>query len=25
MNTRIFGKTGRVVAEVGLGCWQIGG
>jgi len=25
MNTRIFGKTGRVVGEVGLGCWQIGG
>ena len=25
MNSRIFGKTGRVVGEVGLGCWQIGG
>lgn len=25
MNTRIFGKTGRVVGEIGLGCWQIGG
>ena len=25
MNTRIFGKTGRVVVEVGLGTWQIGG
>lgn len=25
MNTRIFGMTGRVVGEVGLGCWQIGG
>lgn len=25
MNTRIFGKTGRVVGEVGLGTWQIGG
>ena len=25
MNTRIFGKTGREVGEVGLGCWQIGG
>jgi len=25
MNTRIFGRTGRVVGEVGLGCWQIGG
>jgi len=25
MNTRIFGKTGRVVSEVGLGTWQIGG
>jgi aryl-alcohol dehydrogenase-like predicted oxidoreductase len=25
MNTRIFGKTGRGVGEVGLGCWQIGG
>lgn len=25
MNTRIFGQTGRIVGEVGLGCWQIGG
>lgn len=25
MNTRIFGKTGRVGGEVGLGTWQIGG
>ena len=25
MNTRIFGKTGRLVGEVGLGTWQIGG
>lgn len=25
MNPRIFGKTGRAVGEVGLGCWQIGG
>ncbi len=25
MNSRIFGKTGRVVSEVGLGTWQIGG
>lgn len=25
MNTRVFGRTGRVVGEVGLGCWQIGG
>jgi aryl-alcohol dehydrogenase-like predicted oxidoreductase len=25
MNTRIFGKTGRVAGEVGLGTWQIGG
>jgi len=25
MNTRIFGKTGRPVGEVGLGTWQIGG
>lgn len=25
MNSRIFGKTGRVVGEVGLGTWQIGG
>ena len=22
MNSRIFGKTGRVVSEVGLGTWQ---
>ncbi len=25
MHTRIFGKTGRPVGEVGLGTWQIGG
>ncbi|HVT74735.1 MAG TPA: aldo/keto reductase [Lacunisphaera sp.] len=25
MKTRIFGKTGRVVGEVGLGTWQLGG
>jgi aryl-alcohol dehydrogenase-like predicted oxidoreductase len=25
MKTRIFGKTGRAVSEVGLGTWQIGG
>jgi aryl-alcohol dehydrogenase-like predicted oxidoreductase len=25
MKTRVFGRTGRVVGEVGLGCWQIGG
>jgi aryl-alcohol dehydrogenase-like predicted oxidoreductase len=25
MKTRIFGQTGRVVGEVGLGTWQIGG
>src|ERR1700742_2038555 len=25
MNTRIFGATGRVTGEMGLGCWQIGG
>lgn len=25
MNTRIFGGTGRVVGEVGLGTWQLGG
>jgi aryl-alcohol dehydrogenase-like predicted oxidoreductase len=25
MNTRTFGLTGRVVGEVGLGTWQIGG
>ena len=25
MISRIFGKTGRVVSEVGLGTWQIGG
>jgi aryl-alcohol dehydrogenase-like predicted oxidoreductase len=24
MNSRIFGKTGRVVGEVGLGTWQLG-
>jgi aryl-alcohol dehydrogenase-like predicted oxidoreductase len=25
MNSRIFGKTGRVVGEIGLGTWQLGG
>lgn len=25
MKTRTFGKTGRAVGEVGMGCWQIGG
>jgi aryl-alcohol dehydrogenase-like predicted oxidoreductase len=25
MNTRIFGKTGVRVSEMGLGCWQLGG
>lgn len=25
MNRRVFGPTGRVVGEVGLGCWQLGG
>jgi len=25
MRSRIFGKTGRLVSEVGLGTWQIGG
>ncbi len=25
MHTRIFGKTGRPVSEIGLGTWQIGG
>ncbi len=25
MNTRIFGKTGIAVSEVGLGTWQLGG
>ena len=24
MNTRIFGRTGRTVGEVGLGTWQLG-
>lgn len=24
MNTRVFGKTGRTVGEVGLGTWQLG-
>ena len=24
MNSRIFGKTGRLVSEVGLGTWQLG-
>lgn len=25
MNKRVFGRTGRIVNEVGLGAWQIGG
>jgi aryl-alcohol dehydrogenase-like predicted oxidoreductase len=25
MNTRTLGKTGYVVSEIGLGCWQLGG
>ncbi|SDR65566.1 aldo/keto reductase [Opitutus sp. GAS368] len=25
MNSRIFGKTGRLVSEIGLGTWQLGG
>ena len=25
MNTRLFGKTGRKVSEIGLGTWQLGG
>jgi aryl-alcohol dehydrogenase-like predicted oxidoreductase len=25
MKTRTFGRTGRAVGEVGMGCWQIGG
>lgn len=25
MHTRILGKTGLLVSEVGLGCWQLGG
>lgn len=25
MKTRFFNDTGRVVSEVGLGCWQLGG
>ena len=25
MNTRLLGKTGIAVSEIGLGCWQIGG
>ena len=25
MNTRTLGKTGYVVGEIGLGCWQLGG
>ena len=24
MNTRVFGKTGRSVGEIGLGTWQLG-
>jgi aryl-alcohol dehydrogenase-like predicted oxidoreductase len=24
MNTRVFGKTGRMVGEIGLGTWQLG-
>lgn len=25
MNARLFGRTGLSVAEIGLGCWQLGG
>jgi len=25
MNTRTLGKTGYIVSEIGLGCWQLGG
>jgi aryl-alcohol dehydrogenase-like predicted oxidoreductase len=25
MNKRVFGRTGREVGEIGLGCWQLGG
>lgn len=25
MNKRMFGRTGREVGEIGLGCWQLGG
>jgi len=25
MNTRLFGRTGQAVGEIGLGCWQLGG
>lgn len=25
MNTRPFGRSGRQISEIGLGCWQLGG
>ena len=25
MQKRILGKSGRLVSEIGLGCWQLGG
>jgi len=25
MNSRLFGRTGQTVGELGLGCWQLGG
>ncbi|MFZ4774369.1 MAG: aldo/keto reductase [Terrimicrobiaceae bacterium] len=25
MNTRLFGATGHLMGEIGLGCWQLGG